>query len=193
MVELIPRELPDDVEFSAPHLQCYAGAQALLRILEVQTGWVQIHAEELGGTDDAMERVAAENALERQAIAEGVQVFCAMTVESALNLLGMMVLGEEQFLRTIECEAPQRKLRQLAPLIGQPVNETDHGMLAISRLMNARHGFVHPKPQEGALRPSTRMRHGDVQSARAAMDDIHTVFAMLRALSLRCVPFFMLP
>ena len=193
MVILVPRAWPDTIECSAPHLQCFAGAQLFIRLLELRTALVYERAEELGGDDAALERAAAVDALELQALSEGVQVFCAMTVESAINLLGVLVLGEEQFMSKIERAATDTKLRKLMHLLREDTPPGAAPMfVAVNRLTSARNSFVHPKPQEGKYRSSVEERRGDIESARAAMVDVQIVFAGMRDLHSRCGPFFML-
>jgi hypothetical protein len=131
--------------------------------------------------------------MELQALSEGVQVFCAMTVESAINLLGVLVLGEDQFVSTIARASSSSKLRQLMPLLREQAPPSAALMLvAVERLASARNSFVHPKPQEGTYRSSVGERHCDIESARGAMTDVQNVFAGIGALHVRCVPFFIL-
>src|ERR1700674_4239754 len=166
------RQLPARSEFSLPHAQCRVGAFYFLNILEDQIALLDIAVQEEGGTAEAMNRLAMKGALERQALSEAVQVFAAMTVESAVNLLGVLAMGEDQFLQQLEfCPLIEKLSTILRVIEGRTPNESDELLLLARRLADARNGFVHPKPQEGPPRHIQRERRGDLKSARAAVDD----------------------
>jgi hypothetical protein len=185
------RELPSSSQFSAPHVQCRAGAIYLLDLLEEQTMLLDIAVDDEGGTEEAMFRLAAEGALERQALSEAVQVFAGMTIESAINLLGVMALGEEQFLRQVERRPPKEKLSTLLRVIENEDPSDDDELLAIvARLAGARNAFVHPKPQEGLPRPSQRERRPDLRSAREAVKDMGRFLELLQRRNRRYGLFF---
>jgi hypothetical protein len=184
-VPLEKRELPSRSSFSSPHIQSYRGAQFFWQLLEAQWAEVQRQAELAGGGDDALFEAAMPGALERQAISEAVQVFCAMTVEGATNLFGMLVLGEDQFVRELERRSAARKLKELVRLVDdREMANDDSLLLPVERLMAARHSYVHPKSQEGEWRQSTG-RRANLESARAAIQDVHLFFDALQALPLR--------
>jgi hypothetical protein len=157
------------------------GAFYFLNILEQQIAVLDNAVADEGGTPEAMNRLAAEGALERQAVSEAVQVFAAMTVESAANLLGVLAMGEEQFLRQLEFRPLLEKLSMILRVIeGRTPNEADELLVVARTLADARNSFVHPKPQEGPLRHVQRERRGDLRSARAAVDDMESFLELLR-------------
>ena len=175
------RELPSSSQFSAPHVQCHAGAIYFLNVLEQQTMLLDIAVDDAGGTEEAMNRLAAADALERQAISEAVQVFAAMTAESAINLLGVMALGEDQFIGGVERLPAKIKLSTLLRVIEQKdPDESDEMLVIVERLAEARNDFVHPKPQEGLPRPSERKRRADLKSAREAVNDMERFLVLLQ-------------
>jgi hypothetical protein len=63
---------------------------------------------------------------------------------------------------------------------GRTPNAPDELLDLAGRLAEARHGFVHPKPQEGPPRHVQRERRGDLRSARAAVDDMEHFLDLLR-------------
>jgi hypothetical protein len=91
--------------------------------------------QDQGGTAEAMNQLAAEGALERQALSEAVQVFAGMAVESAVNLLGVMAIGEDQFLRRVERRPVRDKLSTLLRVIGgkSPLDD-DELLVVVERL-----------------------------------------------------------
>jgi hypothetical protein len=186
------RELPQQSTFSAPHAQCREGALYFLSLLETQTAWLDIAVDEQGGTEDVMNRLAAESALQRQALSEAVQVFAAMTVESAVNLLGVLSLGEQQYIPQLERRPLLEKFSTLLEVIdGKPPEPGDELVAVATQLGAARNEFVHPKPQEGPLRPVSRARRGDLNSARAAVADMERFLELLRGRNRRYMAFFM--
>ncbi|MDB4869822.1 MAG: hypothetical protein JWL97_826 [Gemmatimonadales bacterium] len=185
------RELGPSSSFSVPHAQCRVGALFFLNILEEETARVRMAADNEGGTPEVLDRIAAETALERQALSEAVQVFAAMALESAVNLLGVLALGEEQFLRELERRPLLEKLSTLLKVIeGKSPSESDEMLVVAGRLADARNAFVHPKPQEGPLRHVARERRSDLSSAQAAIDDMEHFLGLLRKRNYRYSIFF---
>lgn len=114
-----------------------------------------------------------------------------MAIESAINLLGVMALGEEQFLRQVERRSPKEKLSTLLRVIENEDPSDDHELLTIvARLAGARNAFVHPKPQEGLPRPSQRERRPDLRSAREAVKDMGRFLELLQRRNHRYGLFF---
>jgi len=181
MSNLQLRALPSRAAFTTPHVQAFQGAQFLYHLLEQQVAAVYQRAADLGGDNEALIQAAVEGALQRQALSESVQVFCAMTVEAAVNLLGLISLGEEQFRSKVEHMSHVEKLRTLLRLINRNSTERVQLLLAIAkRLAKARNSFVHPKAHEGELRTNPASRRGDIEGARRAMDDMHQFLEVLR-------------
>lgn len=165
--------------FTVPHMQAYRGARYFLRLLEEQTADVQRRWAEIGGGDEMLDFVADTNALERQALSEAVQVFCAMAVEAGVNLLGLLLLGEEAFAR-LPIKRQREKLPALLDIIDPSLTEQAEELLLLAkRLADARNEFVHPKAREGTLPGDAAPRRGDVESAREAMEDVHIFFKRL--------------
>jgi len=131
-----------------------------------------------------------DGALERQALSEAVQVLAAMTVEGAVNLLGVSVLGEEVFYRSLERQPLREKLSQLLSTLG-PGNEAVHSELhsLVMNLSQARNAFIHPKPQEGSPR-DRQDRAPTLSNARQSVDETARVLALLQRLSYLYRPFF---
>lgn len=191
MLDLQLRALPSTGAFTTPHVQSFQGVQFFYQLLEQQVADVHRRAAELGGDNEALIRAAVEGALQRQALSEAVQVFCAMAVEAAVNLLGLLSLGEEQFRTQVEYKPHLEKLKILLRLIDRDSTERAQLLLAVAkRLANARKSFVHPKAREGEPRLSTDCRRGDVESARQAMSDVHQFFELLRECNQRYSVFF---
>ena len=185
------RELGSSSSFSVPHAQCRVGALYFLNILEERAALVRLAADDEGGTTEALDRLSAETALERQALSEAVQVFAGMTVESAVNLLGVLALGEEQFLGELERRPLLEKLSTLLRVIeGKSPSGTDEMLVVAGRLADARNAFVHPKPQEGPLRHVQRERRSDLSSAQAAIEDMEHFLGLLRKRNYRYSIFF---
>jgi hypothetical protein len=175
------RELRSNSSFSVPHAQCRVGALYFLNILEERTAILHLEADDQGGTSEVLDRLAAETALERQALSEAVQVFAGMTVESAVNLLGVLALGEDQFVHDLERRPLLEKLSTLLRVIeGNAPSDTDKMLVVAYRLAEARNAFVHPKAQEGPLRHVPRERRSDLASARAAIEDMEHFLELLR-------------
>src|SRR6266853_6544554 len=120
-----PRELPSRSGFSTPHVQALAGARYLLGQLEEQTAVVTARAAELRAAGTNEDLAYLDGALERQALSEAVQVLAAMTAEGAVNLLGVLVLGEDDFYSSLERRLILDKLAQLLSTVG-PGNEPVH-------------------------------------------------------------------
>jgi hypothetical protein len=185
------RELPPSGSFSTPHIQAFQGAQFLIQLLETQTAATHRRALELGGDDDAFVRAAGDDALQRQALSEAVQVFCAMTVEGAVNLLGVLALGEESFRVRLERKPHLEKLMILLQAIDPTSKPRLELLLAVAkRLADARNSFVHPKSQEGEFRFSQGARRSDIVGAREAMADMRLFFEVLRQCNHRYAVFF---
>jgi hypothetical protein len=192
------RELPPTSGFTTPHAQAYAGAQFLCQELENWNARIHELIRVADGDITAITEAELSGALERQALSEAVQVMCAMTIEGAVNLLGVMVLGEQQFLDEFEAMGRQKglltKLKALVRLVrGTELKETEELFAAAQRLAAARNDFVHPKAQEGSPTWNrSSSRRSDLQSARAAIADVHRFFDALRALDPRYTLFFFL-
>jgi hypothetical protein len=185
------RELPLTSQFSAPHVQCRAGAIYFLHLLEEQTMLLDIAVDDEGGSEEAMYRLAADGALERQALSEAIQVFAGMTIESAINLLGVMALGEDQFLTQLERRPPREKLSTLLRVIERTDPSGNDELLTIAAgLASARNAFVHPKPQEGPLRQSKRERRSDLRRAREAVKDMERFLELMQKRNRRYGLFF---
>lgn len=193
MTPLEPRELPPSSSFSTPHVQAFHGARFFHQVLEQQTAEAWARTTDLGGTEEAMVQAFAPDALQRQALSEAVQVFAALAVEGAINLLGIIILGEEQFYRELGNMKQRDKLRTLLDLVGAA--EVGHGlrvMASAKRLADARNRFVHPRPQEGAPHLGDIGRRSDLIGARAAMNDLKEFFAELQQCDHRYTVFFVL-
>jgi hypothetical protein len=147
--KLTIRELPPSGGYDVLHVQSLRGAIYLLGPLRRMHTEAHERAEKLGG-EHKLAEAALHHAMERQALSEAIQVLSAITCEAAVNLLGLLVLGEEQFHRTIERLPTQAKLRDLVDLVAEtPVNDNAALFQSLRRLMDARNEFVHPKPSEG--------------------------------------------
>jgi hypothetical protein len=187
------RELPRRSSFTVPHIQAFRGAKYFLRLLESQTSTVRRHAAELGGSDEALEQAAEVDALERQALSEAVQVFAAMAAEAAVNLLGVLTLGEQSFLDHLEKKPHIEKLRVLLDLLSPTSTDQAEELLQVAKtLADARNAFAHPKSQEGDSLASVSLRRGDVESAREAMADVLHFFKLLGAYDRAYATFFRL-
>ena len=184
------RELPSTSSFSTPHVQSLAGARHLLALLEQQTAVVTARAAELRAAGQNEDLAYMDGGLERQALSEAVQVLAAMTVEGAVNLLGVLVLGEEAFYSSLERRPLGEKLTQLLSTFG-PGNEAVHNELQslVAKLSHARNSFVHPKPQEGPPR-QRQGRAPTLANARLSVDEAARVLGLLQRLSHLYRPFF---
>lgn len=185
------RELRSSSSFTVPHAQCRVGALYFLDILEQRTALLHAAADDDGGTPEVLDRLAADSALERQALSEAIQVFAGMTVESAVNLLGVLALGEDPFVQELERRPLLEKLSTVLRVIeGTTPSDTDEMLVVAERLAEARNAFVHPKPQEGPLRHVPSERRSDLASARAAIDDMEHFLELLRQRNHRYCIFF---
>lgn len=185
------RELPSSSSFTTPHSQCRAGALYFLRILEQETILIEDAVEEAGGSEEALIRIYANGALERQALSEAVQVFACMALESAVNLLGVMALDPEQFIREMEKGPLRDKLATLLDAVTADHPDGDAELIQIAmRLAEARNDFVHPKPREGLPAPRSHTRRPDLRSARGAIADMERFLQLLTRRSSRYAVFF---
>ncbi len=190
---LLARELPGAGSFSTPHTQSFAGAQFLYQQLANWDAQIQEQVALAGEDPDARFAAEISGSLERQALSEAVQILCAVTVEGAANLLGVLVLGEGQFMRRLEKARLTEKLKRVLRLL--ECNHTASYKMMIGcarRLSDARNGFVHPKPQEGRRRRNRTERRPDLRSAREAISDVHAFFGAIRSLDPRYSAFFWL-
>lgn len=169
-----PRNLPARSSFSTPHVQSFKGALYFLQLLEQRSAPPNI-----------------EGTLERQAISEAVQVFAAMTIEGAVNLLGILVLGEDDFYRTLERKSIRDKLSDLLATLGGVSDVVREDLLSLAaNVSQARNSFVHPKPQEGT--PSPRIGRGpSLSSARQAVGEARRFLEILRDIMPLYRPFFL--
>src|SRR5207302_193765 len=155
--------------FSTPHVPAMHGAEFFYQLLEAQTAEVFERAADKGGGEQAVIEAAAEDALPRQALSEAVQVFAAMAVEGAINLLGVMVLGEDAFIERLERKRHLDKLVAVLELSGASPERIEVLLPIAQRLADARNAFVHPKAQEGRPRfEEHEERRSDLKSAREA-------------------------
>lgn len=178
---------------TTPHVQSFHGARYFLELLEYETAAVFDRARELGNGDEALANAAAQDALTRQALSEAVQVFCAMTVEGVVNVLGVMILGEHVFQEKLERKPLLEKLASLLPLMDdKPLSENVELLETAGRLAGARNQFVHPKPREGWPVFDNAQRQADLQGARAAIADIDQFFLLLRNYNPNYAAFFIL-
>ena len=106
-----------------------------MRLLDSETGAVHQRGVELGGSKEVLERAAEVGALERQALSEAVQVFAAMAVEGAVNLLGVLVLGEKIFLRHLEKKPQLEKLSALLDLLSPTSGDQAVELLMLARTL----------------------------------------------------------
>jgi hypothetical protein len=169
------RELPPSGGYDVLHVQSLRGAHYLmgpLKILELQS---RQRAAEMGG-EHMLAHAAMHMAMERQALSEAIQIMAAMTCEAAVNLLGVLLVGESQF-STIERKPLTQKLELLLELL-PPIGPEVHSKLFKNghALMEARHSFVHPKPKEGddvtphAYEPSVEAAAHSIRRATAFLD-----------------------
>ena len=117
MSERIPRELPSSSRFSTPRVQSLAGARYCLQLLEEQAAIVASRAAELRAANQNDDLAYIDGALERQALSEALQVLAAMTAEGAVNLLGILILGDADFYTSLERKPILEKLSQLLSTI----------------------------------------------------------------------------
>jgi len=131
-----------------------------------------------------------DQALERQALSEAVQVLAAMTAEGAVNLLGILILGEDEFYRSLEKRPILEKLTELLSIV-EPPDEALHEQLrsVVASLAQARNAFVHPKPKEGSP-PERQGRRADLSSAESAVAEATEVLRLLQGVSYLYRPFF---
>lgn len=189
--KLTRRELPAQVSFTVPHMECLWGAKFLYSILETKTAALHQRMKDLDITVDDPRIFTVDDPMERQAASVAVQVFCAMTVESAINLLGVLALGEQQFAKTLGSVGVTKKLQRLLDLLrGQPTPPHDELMMIARRLATARNHFVHPHPKEGSAQSRARVRRNDLQSARAALADVNRFLDLLYQVDARYALFF---
>jgi hypothetical protein len=187
------RELPLRNSFTVPHVQAFHGARYFMSLLESQTSAVHRRGAELGGGEEALEHAAEFDALERQALSEAVQVFAAMATEAAVNLLGVLTLGEETFLDRLERKPQLEKLRVLLDLLSPAARDQAAELLRVAKtLADARNAFAHPKSRETDLSADVSLRRGDVESAREAMADVLHFFKLLGAYDRTYATFFQL-
>jgi hypothetical protein len=169
-----PRNLPARSSFSTPHVQSFKGSLYFLQLLEQQSAPPNI-----------------EGTLEQQALSEAVQVFAAMTIEGAVNLLGLLVLGEDVFYSTLERKPIREKLSDLLTTLGGVSEVVHNDLLSLAtNLSQPRNSFVHPKPQEGT--PHPRVGRGPSRpSARQAVDEARRFLEILRDITPLYRPFFL--
>lgn len=188
--QLVLRSLPPQGGFSAPHIQSFAAAHWFHQLLEHWTADVQEETFGLDGDAAVLAHIAVGGSLERQGLSEAVQVFCAMTVEAATNLLAVLALGEEQFLATIERDSVEEKLKSLYRLLRSEELAMDDLLLTTAcSLRDARNRFVHPKPQEGEWRSDPSGRRSDVNGARMAIHDTEVFLDRIRQIDRRYAMF----
>lgn len=157
--------------YSVPHIQAFDGARYFLVHLEQMTRAADARAEELKAQGTDPDRASMVDAMERQALSQAVRVFCAMTMEGAVNLLGVMLLGEGPYYKELERESVRGKLKELFKVLPlPPAPELAEELLALVKDMHdARNDFVHPKPQEGSSQ-QREWRRRDYSSAAEAVN-----------------------
>ena len=190
--DLARRELPSAGGFSLPHLQAHQGARYLLtHLVAIEVAADAAAAERIKhGIDPTIARIPG--ALDRQAISQAVQVFSAMTIEGAVNLLGVLLLGEKTFVEALERAPLLEKLGTLLDkLVPPPAPELRQELEVLaSGLSHARNAFVHPKPQEGIPsgsvgRPSNR------SAAEQAFQECERFLTLLQQLDPEYRTFFL--
>jgi hypothetical protein len=180
-----PRDLPLRGGFSVPHVSCIRAARLFLAQLEAAEARVPQEAERLRDHYGEFAEHVARHNLENQALSEAVQIFSAMAAESALNLYGVLALGEKRFRKEFERLATPKKVEKvLAWKRERPIAPDDEVRAISRRLAYARNDFVHPKPQEigsdwSAAEGRSSARK-DISAARRSLEDAIRFLHLLR-------------
>ena len=113
-----------------------------------------------------------------------------MTVEGAVNLLGILVLGQDDFYDSLERKPVRDKLSQLLSALGKTDESVQSQLLDLAGILSKpRNAFVHPKPIEG--QPQPRQGRGpNLADARKAVDEATRFLGLLQQVSYRYRPFF---
>lgn len=179
------RTLPDAGGYDTPHVQTLRGARYVLFDLRRLTAAAHERAAAAGGGPDALAIASLQDALERQALSEAVQVLSAMACEGAINLFGMLLVGEDEFYSKAERWRSDVKVSELVLLArGEPLQDNDRLLLIIRRLQSARNAFVHPKPKEGERAVHYEFPP-DLESAEAAFTLASEFIVLLGAVNTR--------
>lgn len=180
--------------FTSPHIQAFDGACYLLQHLAGMTRTVHGLVKEVEAQGGDPEGAMIVDVMERQALAEAVHVFCAMTVEGAVNLLGVALFDEQQFYERLERKSVAEKLSKIFQVLPKtPSAELTEELLALAKVLyDARNDFVHPKPRKGSAegRP---WRARSYQEAARAVDSTHRFLMLMVQLDHRNGAFFFQP
>jgi hypothetical protein len=152
---LTPRELPEGGGFSVPHVECVRAARLFLTQLEAAEERIAPETEHHRARYGEFAEVVARQSLNTQPLSCAVQIFAAMAAESALNLYGVLALGEKKFRKSFErLHAHEKVELVLSWARERPIAPDDEVRTICSRLARARNDFVHPKPKELKTRSS---------------------------------------
>jgi hypothetical protein len=179
--------------FTSPHIQAFDGACYLLEHLAGMTRTVHALVKEVEAQGGDPEGAMIVDVMERQAVAEAVHVFCAITVEGAVNLQCVAMFDEHLF-HELERRPVAEKLSRIFEFLPKrPSEELTGELLALAKdLYDARNDFVHPKPQKGSSegRP---WRARNYQEAARAVASTHRFLMLMVQLDHRNGAFFFRP
>jgi hypothetical protein len=179
--------------FTCPHIQAFDGANYLLEHLADMTRAATELVKQAEAQGGDPESAPIMDVMERQAVAEAVHVFCAITVEGAVNLQCVAMFDEHLF-HELERRPVAEKLSRIFEFLPKRPSDALTGeLLALAKdLYDARNDFVHPKPQKGSTegRP---WRARNYQEAARAVDKTHRFLMLMVQLDHRNGAFFFLP
>lgn len=168
--------------FHPPHVRCFVGA----KLCRDQLAQLTVEAEaklHSAATEEEALKAMLDGELERQALSVGAQVFAAMTVEGALNLLCLLLFGQEVFYREQVRLSLKSKLSIALPDdLPERVERLAELERLCDRLAEPRHHFVHPKPYEGEQRVRGPTE-SDLGSAVSAVADAKEFVELLQGTS----------
>jgi hypothetical protein len=157
-----PRDIPSGTAFSVPHHECLKAAKRFLDQLKKADARL---AEE--GLDPILVELA-RHSRGLDSLSQAVQIFAGMAAEAALNLYGVLALGEEEFYKKIDRRYFPDKLSAIMALgRDRPVAPDSELVELGERVSQARNAFVHPKPREIPMDNQQRGRSGRVDLERA--------------------------
>jgi hypothetical protein len=180
--------------WTTPHVQHRRAAKVLLGDLRSQYASIlkRRRREQLNGNEAAASLLGRtdDSGLRREALADAVVILSAMTVEAAVNLYGVSLLGERFHRRHLERLGIVQKIAMTIATVEHLALKPDAEILKITgRLFDLRNQLVHPKARELDISNGMPTERDAVGMATQAVKDMERILELLRTYSWQMITF----